>query len=101
MNKDDLEIIDIDNIEEEKVLMPNEQNIEPETKDIETVSIEEAIETLDIDNVDKPQIVQEQIVTEKEKQKKESKSGITLVIIILLILIIVVLFLPQISEMLS
>lgn len=101
MNKDDLEIIDIDNIEEEKVPMPNEQNIEPETKDIETVSIKEAIETLDIDNVDKPQIVQEQIVTEKEKQKKESKSGITLVIIILLILIIVVLFLPQISEMLS
>ena len=49
----------------------------------------------------KPEIIKEQVVTEKQKEEKHSKASMTLVIVILLILILFVLFLPQISEMLS
>ena len=61
-----------------------------------------AVEMLGIDEGNKkPEIIKEQVVTEKQKEEKHSKASMTLVIVILLILILFVLFLPQISEMLS
>ena len=71
---------------------------------IETVASAPVVETevVDIDEGNKkPDVVQEQVITEKEKENKENKAGMTLVIVILLILILVVLFLPQITELLS
>lgn len=78
--------------EEIKVQAVNDTNVTPVV----------APEVLDIDEGNKkPEIVKEQVMTEKQKEEKQSKSGMTLVIVILLILILFVLFLPQITEMLS
>lgn len=102
--------VPIDNIE-----VPNINNFE-QVNNVESVEIMDEVnapiemvepvtpvpEVIDIDEGSKkPEIVEEQVMTEKQKEEKKNKSGLTLVIIVLLILILFVLFLPQISEMLS
>lgn len=92
--REDLKIIeDINPVQTEQT---TDNIVEPITNN------EPVAEVLDIDEGNKkPEIVKEQVVTEKQKEEKQNKSGMALVIVILLILILFVLFLPQISEMLS
>lgn len=100
-NIEPLEVIDnvVPSVEPVEMVEPVTQS-----ENIETVASAPVVETevVDIDEGNKkPDVVQEQVITEKEKENKENKAGMTLVIVILLILILVVLFLPQITELLS
>lgn len=99
MNKEEIDIIDVNNDDLENNIDKNLSNEVVEVIESEQNQIDDSLEVVDIIDKTKPQIVKEKVVTKQEEEIKENKSGMILVITILLILILVVLFLPQISNL--